>query len=178
MQSNISLIYNAPNEINMFRLFQCTKEYTEQNGIIKLKTNNNFIAPEYLTKAVCKLRSRKDDIKGEFNLLDDQNKVVQMLIEKENEVQAYLRKINHDKFRQKKKDLSKNMIMGLLDNKPPRNASTDFNNINKTKRKLIISDDVTTESAKFELSFIKESMMIFEDKLKTHESSLGQVLSK
>lgn len=64
--------------------------------------------------------------------------------------------------------------MGLLNNKPPRNASSDFN----TKRKLIISDDATPESSKFELSFIKESMMIFEDKLKTHESSLGQVLNK
>lgn len=100
-----------------------------------------------------------------------------MLIEKENEVQAYLRKINHDKFRQKKKDLSRKMVMGLLANntKPPRNASSDMS---KSKQKYIISDDVTQESAKFELSYIKESMMIFEDKLKTHESSLGQVLSK
>lgn len=72
----------------MFKLFQCTKEYSEENGTIKLKPNNNFIAPDYLTKAVCKLRSRESDVKGEFNLLDDQNKVVRMLIEKENEVQA------------------------------------------------------------------------------------------
>lgn len=67
------------------------------------------------------------------------------------------------------------MVMGLLGNntKPPRNASSDFR-----KHKMIISDDVTQESAKFELSYIKESMMIFEDKLKTHESSLGQILNK
>lgn len=64
--------------------------------------------------------------------------------------------------------------MGLLNNKPPRNASTDFN----TKKKLILSDETLPENAKFELSFIKESMMIFEDKLKTHESSLGQILNK
>lgn len=67
------------------------------------------------------------------------------------------------------------MVMGLLGNntKPPRNGSTDLR-----KQKYIISDDVTQESAKFELSYIKESMMIFEDKLKTHESSLAQVLGK
>mmetsp|Transcript_46360 Transcript_46360/g.39082 ORF Transcript_46360/g.39082 Transcript_46360/m.39082 type:complete len:124 (+) Transcript_46360:606-977(+) len=96
-----------------------------------------------------------------------------MLIEKENEVQSYLRHVNHDNFKQKKKDLSKNMVMGLLTNKPPRNGSTDFK-----QRKLIISDDVNNLNGKFELSFILDSMMIFEDKIRTHESSLGQLLDK